>query len=283
MAELLQRAYNEKYIVGAFSSWNIEMVKANLESAIEEESPIILESGYFTKGFTNPVMDPLMPSIKLLTKNVKIPVAIHLDHASNLQTIMQGIRLGVTSVMIDGSHLTFEENVMLTRNVVEIAHSVGVSVEAEFGRLTKAEDGKHFEFEESNLTDPRGASEFVNKTKVDALAVSVGNVHGLYESKAQIDFDRVKAINDLVGIPLVLHGGSGIPEEAVKKLRRIGVSKINIGHAVQIAFTNGLRKALSVNLETAINPILVFESARKEMKREVKKRIKMFGSSRKSF
>lgn len=279
MAELLQKAYAEKYIVGAFSSWNTEMAQAIIEAAEEERSPVILESGHFVADFDYRKVDYLVPTIKMIVENASIPASIHLDHAASIEAVIQAIRLGVSSVMIDGSHLSLEENIALTRRVVNVAHSVGVSVEAEVGRIGKAEAGKSTGLGQTILTDPRDANRFVNETRVDALAISAGNIHGLCMEQAKIDFDGVKEIKKLVDIPLVLHGGTGIPPDAVRKLRTLGVSKINIGHAVILAFVEGIRKVLNTDLEKANNPRLIFASAREAMKNEVKKKMKLFGSS----
>jgi fructose-bisphosphate aldolase class II len=227
-------------------------------------------------------------------------MSLHLDHGEDFDTVSKCVEAGFTSVMIDGSHLKFDENIALTKRVVDLAHPMGVAVEAELGRLAGVEE-KTVEEKEAILTDPDSAREFVDRTGVDALAVAVGTSHGAYKFKAEpkLDFARLKAISDRVHVPLVLHGASsvpawiiekaskygaelggakGIPEDHIKQAISLGISKINIDTDLRLAFTATVREVLA-NSPKEFDPRKILGPAKEAMKEVVKGKMRLFGSS----
>jgi fructose-bisphosphate aldolase class II len=230
-------------------------------------------------------------------------MSLHLDHGEDFETVSKCIDAGFTSVMIDGSFLSFEENVALTKRVVDRAHKIGVSVEAELGRLAGVEE-KTVEEKEAVLTDPEAAEKFVKRTGVDALAVAIGTSHGAYKFKgeAKLDFERLKLIAQKIDIPLVLHGASsvpawiiekatkygaelsgakGIPEDHIKKAISMGISKINIDTDLRLAFTATVREVLA-NSPKEFDPRKILGPAKDAMKEVVKSKMRLFGSSGKA-
>src|SRR5690606_8559770 len=178
---------------------------------------------------------------------VKVPLALHLDHGTDFNQVMQCIRNGFSSVMYDGSHEPLEVNIDNTAKIVEIAHAVGVSVEGEIGRLVGIEDDIEVSELEAALTVPEHAERFVRETGVDFVAVAIGTRHGFYKGEPKLDFDRLKRIRELVNIPIVLHGGSGVPDHQVRQAISLGVSKINIDTELRHAFVTAVRQVLAEN------------------------------------
>mgnify|MGYP001044994965 CR=1 FL=1 len=276
MLEMLRDAQANRYAVGYFESWNLESMRAVIEAAQEERQPVIVG---FNGGFLaarGRELEHYAALGKIAVEKATVPTLLLLNEASDFQQVTESLRLGFTSVMIDGSSLPFDENVNLTRRVVQIAHSAGACVEAQLDTLPHAKEGVCVEeVKLASLTDPRRAAEFVHETGVDALSVSVGNIHTLYRGEARIDFGRLKEIRDLVGIPLVMHGATGIPDDSLKKAIRAGICKVNLGIALRRAFTNGMKKALEKPSLT--DPEEILESGEREMKELVKSKIKVYG------
>lgn len=224
---ILHQAYNNKYAVGSFNAYNYETFKGIIDAGVETNTPIIVAFG--AKYLENMSLETAMAIVKSIAQDISIPVCLHLDHCSDLDTIFKAIKAGFGSVMYDGSALPFEENVKNTKLVCEVAHACNVSVEAELGSIAageKSHEGKETDVEA--YTDPLAAKKFVEESKVDALAVSIGTVHGLYKGKPNIRIDILKSINEKLSIPLVLHGGSGTPEEDILNCIANGISKINV-------------------------------------------------------
>ena len=194
---------------------------------------------------------------------------------------MQCIRNGYSSVMIDGSHYPFEENVRLTQKVVEAAHAVGVSVEAELGRLGGTEDDLSVDAEDATLTNPEEAEEFVKRTGVDALAIAIGTAHGVYKGEPKLDFDRLKDIKDRIKIPVVLHGASGIPEADLKKAVSLGVNKVNVNTDFQQAYAERVREVLAKDPEV-YDPRKICGPGREAIKAAVIEKIEFLGSNGKA-
>jgi fructose-bisphosphate aldolase class II len=208
-------------------------------------------------------------------------VALHLDHGSSFDVIMRCIREGFSSVMFDGSKYPFQENIKLTKEVVKAAHSVGVTVEAELGKIGGAEDDVVVEDRDAKFTNPDEAEEFVEKTGVDALAIAIGTAHGVYKGKPKLDFDRLDKINSLLNMPLVLHGASGVPEEAVRKAVTMGINKVNVNTAFQQAFTAKIRE-LFANDSELYDPRKYCGPGRDAIKAKVKQKIEILGSKNKA-
>lgn len=227
MTELLEDARKKNYAVGSFSIANMEMVKGALKAAEEMHSPMILQIAEVR--LTNSPLELIGPLMVSAAKNTKVPVAVHFDHGLTLENIEKALEIGFTSVMIDGSHLSFDENVKITKRVKELADKYGADVEAEIGQVGGSEDGsENIEMKVTNLKD---AKRFVQETRVDALAVAIGNSHGVYKGTPKLRFDVLEELKENIETPLVLHGGSGITPEGFKECKNKGIRKINIATA----------------------------------------------------
>lgn len=280
MAEILQRADEEGYGVGGFNVNNLESLQAIIQAAEEEKSPLILATSEGAIKYMG--MDHVIGMVEGFLKNTDLPVALHLDHGGSFDAAMKCIRKGYSSVMIDASKHPFEENIANTKEVVQAAHAVGVTVEAELGRLVGSEDEITVTEREAAMTDPDEAVEFVKRTGVDCLAVAIGTAHGVYKGDPELDFDRLKAINEKVDIPLVLHGASGVPDSDVQKSIGMGIRKINVNTDFQQAFTAKLREDLADDPEL-YDPRKYCGPAREAMAEKVKEKIRAFGSNGKAW
>jgi fructose-bisphosphate aldolase class II len=299
--DLLVPARRKAYAVGAFNINNLETVLAVSDAADEEQSPAIV--AVTPSAIKYGGLPYLAKIVKTAAESSLVPVSLHLDHGEDFDTISKCIRAGFTSVMIDGSHMKFEENIALTKRVVDLAHPKKVSVEAELGRLAGVEE-KTVEEKEAILTDPNSAEKFVKRTNVDALAVAVGTSHGAYKFKAEpkLDFERLEIISEKVDIPLVLHGASsvpkwiiekavkygaqlegakGIPEEHIQKAISLGITKINIDTDLRLTFTATVREVLA-NSPKEFDPRKILGPAKDAIKEVVKSKMRLFGSSGKA-
>ncbi len=235
MKEMLEEARTKQYAVGAFEFWSYDSARAVLKVAKELGLPAILQVGHFERDYMDGYENAKIFA-EMAEKEFDVPVALHLDHAETYEEVMKALEAGFTSVMIDGSMLSFEENVALTKRVVEAARKYGASVEAELGKLAGNEGTKSLEEEEAEQTSPEEAARFVELTGVDALAVAIGTAHGLYTRPPKINIDRLKEIAAKVSIPLVLHGGSGTPADKVEEAVQNGIAKVNICTEFIVAF-----------------------------------------------
>lgn len=282
MKEMLIKAKEEGYAVGQFNVNNLEFTQAILQAAEEEKSPVILGvsegAARYMGGFY-----PVVQLIKALIKeyNVTVPVAIHLDHGSSFEKCMQAIRAGFTSVMIDGSHLPLEENIALTKKVVDAAHAVGVSVEAELGRIGGQEDDIKVDDAEAMYAIPAECKELVERTGVDCLAPALGSVHGPYKGKPKLGFKQMQEISELTNVPLVLHGGTGIPTEDIQRAIKFGHAKINVNTENQIASAKVVRQVLDENPDL-YDPRKYLGPARDAIQQTVQSKMREFGSSGKA-
>jgi fructose-bisphosphate aldolase class II len=299
--ELLLPARQKGYAVGAFNINNLEALLAVAEAAVEEKSPAIVAVTPSAIKYAG--LSYLSKIVRTAAESALVPMSLHLDHGENFEIVSKCVEAGFTSVMIDGSFLKFEENVTLTKKVVNLAHPKGVSVEAELGRLAGVEEST-VEEKEAVLTDPNAAKEFVQRTGVDALAVAIGTSHGAYKFKAEpkLDFERLGLIRERVSVPLVLHGASsvpqwiiekaskygaeltgakGIPEEHIKKAISLGIAKINIDTDLRLAFTATVREVLANNPKE-FDPRKILGPAKDAMKEVIKGKMHLFGSSGKA-
>ncbi|MCL0028163.1 class II fructose-1,6-bisphosphate aldolase [Peptococcaceae bacterium] len=279
VAELLKKAEEGKYAVGAFNCNNMEIVQAIITAAEAERAPVIIQASQGAIKYAD--LEWVAGMAKLAAERAKVPAAIHLDHGTSFEQCVKCIRAGFSSVMIDGSKLPFEENVALTNKVVEVARAVGVSVEAELGKIGGTEDDISVDEREAMLTDPDEAKEFVERTKVDSLAVAIGTAHGQYKGRPELDFDRLEKIKKLVKIPIVLHGSSGVPDEDIRRAISLGVSKVNIDTNIREAFTNTMRKILNEKPKE-IDPRKVLRPAREAAVEIIREKIRLFGTSGKA-
>lgn len=263
----------EKCAVGAFNVHNMEYTQAVVRAAEAENAPVILMIGEPMIPYAG--LDMLAAICKEAADAARVPVAIALDHGKIKDNIDRCIQLGIC-VMVDGSHLTFEENVALTRDVVERAHARGLSVEGEIGSIGGSEDGEAQR--EKMMTDPVAAAEFAEKSGVDILAVSIGNVHGLYHGECHIDINRLKQIEKRVHVPLVMHGGSDLEEGISKEAIQNGIRKFNIGTDLKYAFSTALMATLS-QTPMPFQPLAVFGPARDAVELIAREKIRLFGTS----
>ena len=228
MKEILDKARKEKFAIGAFEFWSLDSAQAVVQSASELSMPAILQAGLLECEFAGGIKN-LYRIAKIVAEDfTNVPVALHLDHAEEYDFILSALEAGFTSVMIDASKISFEDNIAITKKVVDAAQPYGASVEAELGKLPGNEGSISVSEAEAAQTDPEEARRFVEATGIDALAVAIGTVHGFYNFTPNINIDRLKAIADLVPIPLVLHGGSGTPDEKVLEAISHGITKVNI-------------------------------------------------------
>jgi len=241
--ELLIKADKEGYAVGAFNVENMEMVMAVVKAAEEMNAPAILQTTPSTVKYAGLPM--YYANVKAAAENASVPIALHLDHGSSFELAMQALRCGYTSIMIDGSQKSFEENVAISKMVVDACSPSGIPVEAELGKVGGKEDD--MECDTPGYTEPQDAMEFVKKTGISSLAVAIGTAHGIYKGEPKLDLERLSEIRKLVSIPLVLHGASGVPDETVKECIRRGISKVNFATELRIAYSDGVKKYLEEN------------------------------------
>ena len=274
-SELLLDAQKNGYAVGAFNVNNMEIIQAIIEAAEETNSPVILQASQ--GGIKYAGIEYIAALGKLAAENAKVPVALHLDHGTDFDQVMLCIRNGFSSVMIDGSRFPLEENIAFTKKVIEVAHAVGVTVEAELGKIGGTEDHITVSEEDATFTSPEEAVRFVNETNVDYLAIAVGTAHGVYVGEPKLDFDRIKAIRQAIDVPLVLHGSSGVPYEALEKAISLGICKINIDTDIRIAFANGIKDFIKKDPDN-FDPRKMLAPAKEAMKEVIKEKLHVFGS-----
>jgi len=279
MTELMQQAKREKFAVGQFNMNNLEFAKAIMEAAEEENSPFIY--GVSEGAIKYMGLDYVVAIARAAAEKSKIPVVLHLDHGSSFEVAMQCIKAGFTSVMFDGSHYPLEENIRLTREVVNAAHAMGISVEGELGTIGGTEDDLSVAEEDAKLAKPEEAIRFFEETKVDALAIAVGTAHGMYKGEVRIRYHIIEEVSSKVPVPIVLHGGSGVPDEAIRKSIELGVGKINVNTENQVAMTNAI-KELFAKKPDVYDPRKYLGPAKDAMKEVVKSKMRLFGSSGKA-
>ena len=244
LKELLDQAKVEHKAVGAFNGTTLEAIRGIIQAAEELNAPVILQHAQSHDDLID--LEEIGPVMKYYAERAKVPVALHLDHGSSFERCVQALRLGFTSVMYDASAKSFEENAAETAEIVKIAHAVGASVEAELGKVGGKEDDLEAE-NDSPYTDPQQAKEFAERTNATSLAVAIGTAHGLYQGTPKLDFERLAAIREVVSIPLVLHGASGVPDDAVRESIRLGICKVNFATELRIAYSDGVKKYLAEN------------------------------------
>lgn len=280
MTDMLNKGKAEGYAVGQFNINNLEFTQAILQAAEEEKSPVILGvsegAARYMGGFKTVVkmVEGLLEDYK-----ITVPVAIHLDHGSSFEKCKEAIDAGFTSVMIDASHDPFEENIAITSKVVEYAHAKGVSVEAELGTVGGQEDD--VVADGVIYADAKECEELVKRTKIDCLAPALGSVHGPYKGEPNLGFAEMEEIGNLTGVPLVLHGGTGIPTKDIQKAISLGTAKINVNTENQIASAKKVREVLAEN-PNMYDPRKYLGPAREAIKETVIGKMREFGSSGKA-
>ncbi|MBA7626532.1 putative fructose-bisphosphate aldolase [subsurface metagenome] len=276
VAELLRRADEGNYAIGAFNFTDMTDIKAIVEAAEEEKAPVILLANW------QPIVDYIgIEYLKNIVETAKkfssVPIVLQLDHGKDFRQVITCIQYSFDSIMIDGSYLPYEENVALTKKVVEIAHGVGIGVEAELGRIGGVEEGIAAE-SRPVFTEPKIAKKFVEDTGVDALAIAFGTAHGFYKDEPKLAFDILEKTNRLTDIPLVMHGGTGVPQESLKKSIILGINKVNIGTDLKVAYFNALKEGAIRHAED-MNLIEVLRAAKDKVKEIVKTKMRLLGAS----
>lgn len=273
--DIITKAQQGGYAVPAFNAENMEMAQAIVAAAEEAHSPVLIQTTAPTVKYFVPTMTHAI--VRELAERASVPVALHLDHCSSFDDVMVAIKAGYTSVMFDGSKLPFEENLRITRQVVETARPMGITVEAELGCVGGKEDNVSAD---AIYTDVDEAREFVERTDVDLLAVAIGTAHGFYKGEPKLDFERIAAIRDAVSAPLVLHGGSGVPEASVKRAISLGMAKVNFATELRAAATVAVREVLCD--ESVIDPKKYMGAAREAVKALCLEKIDMCSSANKA-
>lgn len=276
---LLEKADREGYAVGAFNANNMEIIQAILKAAELENSPVIMQASQGAINYAG--LDFITGMVKIAAESSKIPVALHLDHGTDFAQVVKCIRSGFSSVMYDGSKLPLEENIAMTNKVLDIARPIGVSVEAELGKIGGTEDNVSVSEKEALYTEPEEARYFVEHTGIKSLAIAIGTAHGQYKGEPRLDFDRLATIKSLVKIPVVLHGSSGVPDEAVQKAIKLGICKVNIDTNIREAFVGEMRKVM-VAKPDEIDPRKILGPAREATIEIIRNKMRVFGSSGKA-
>ena len=302
--EMFEKSMKEHFAIGAFNVNNMEIIQGIVDAASEENSPVILQASSGAIKYARPTY--LKKMVEAAVEETNIPIALHLDHGPDFETCKACVDVGFTSVMIDGSKYDFEENIRLTKQVVDYAHAHGVVVEAELGKLAGIEDDVNVAESDAKYTDPDQAAEFVTRTGCDSLAIAIGTSHGAYKFKgeAKLRFDILAKIKEKIpNTPIVLHGAStvipelvdmcnkygadipgakGVPDEILHEASISGVSKINVDTDLRLAMTAQIRKVFAEE-PSAFDPRKYLTPARDEIKRTVGHKIKdVFGSSNKA-
>lgn len=276
--ELLLNAQKGGYAIGAFNVENMEMAMAVVAAAEETKSPVLIQTTPGTVKYAN--LDLYLANVATLAKNASVPVAMHLDHGNSFELCMKAYRVGYTSIMIDGSKLSFEDNIALTKSVVDACHPGGIPVEGELGKVGGKEDDL-VNGDDNPYTDPQEAKEFVERTGVDYLAVGIGTSHGIYKGVPKVNVDCLSEIRKVVDIPLVLHGTSGVPDEQVRDCISRGICKVNYATDLRIAFTKGIKAYISENPD-AYDPKKYNAVGMEEVKKYVMQKMEVVGSINKA-
>ena len=270
--KMLLDAQKGGYAVGAFNVENMEMVMAVIAAAEELKAPLMLQTTPSTVKYAG--LDMYLANVKTAAERASVPVCMHLDHGDIFDLAMQALRTGYSSIMIDGSHSVFEENIAVTKAVADACRPSHIPVEAELGKVGGKEDD--LDGGSGGYTDPMEAKEFAERTGIGSLAVAIGTAHGVYKGEPKLDLDRLAEIRKVVSIPLVLHGASGLSEEAVKESIKRGICKVNFATELRIAYTDGVKEFLAANPD-AFDPKKYGKTAMEHVKEIVKLRMKMCG------
>jgi len=276
MNEFLPKAKEKKFAVGQFNMNNLEFAKAITEAAMAEKSPFIF--GVSEGALKYMGIEYTVAIAEAAAKQSGLPIALHLDHGSTFEVAMKCIRAGFSSVMFDGSHHSFEENIRLTKEVVKAARAMGVSVEGELGTIGGVEDDISVDEADAALAKPEEAIRFWEETGVDCVAIAVGTAHGMYKGEVKIRYDIIEEVAKAIPVPIVLHGGSGVPDEAIRLSIAAGVGKINVNTENQVACTDAIREVLNKDANV-YDPRKYLTPAKNAMVEVVRSKIRLFGSS----
>ena len=284
--EILEKARKEKYCVGAFDASNLEMGQKIIEAAEEKKSPVIIMG--LTPDLQGDMLDFWLYGMKKMAEKASVPVCLHLDHATDMDFLKKCVDEGFTSVMYDGSTFPLEDNIRLTKEAVDYAHAHGVTVEAELGHVGdglvsgEAKADGEYDNPDDYLTNPDEMKRFLEETQVDCLAVAVGTSHGVYVHTPKLHFDRLDTLNEISTVPMVMHGGSGTPDDQIKKAVERGICKLNIYSEMLSAYYGALKQKLETSASLAIWVSKANEEPLKALKEVVKEKIDLMGSAGKA-
>jgi len=279
MKAMLNAARRAGYAVGAFNILDYNSTKAVIEAAEHQKAPVIIQTSAKTVIFWG--SSAIISWVKELIRQVRVPIALHLDHCKDLQLIAECIDAGWSSVMIDASSKPFEENLAVSKQVVEMAHPQNVTVEAELGAIVGVEDDIHVKEQDAHLADPEQAVRFCEEVEPDCFAPAIGTAHGVYKGEPRIAYDRLEEIAAKAAVPLALHGGTGLSDEVFKKCIALGCAKVNISTQLKYAFIDGF-VAYHNSHNTEYNPLKVIEAQFDALKAGIIEKINLFGSAGKA-
>lgn len=281
MKPVLEKAYQQHYAVGAFNIFNLNFLEAVTTAAIDKRSPVILNIA--EAHFTYVSLEHITPAIRAIADNSDIDMVLNLDHGLTLAGIERALTNGFTNIMFDGSHLDFEENMSQTKAVVDMCHQQGISVEAELGAVGGVEGGALYGAPDPNkYTNVEQAKIFVQETNVNFLAVAIGNTHGKYKGAPDLDFERLEALKEATGIPLVLHGGSGISDQDFKHSITLGISKINFFTGMSQVALAATSNYMAGAGDTYDDYPLMIQDVRQAVTKVVGEQMDIFGSTGKA-
>ncbi|AJJ63596.1 class II fructose-bisphosphate aldolase [Yersinia aldovae] len=272
---LIQHAWQHGYAIGAFSVHNAETIRAILLAAEQEQAPVMLQIGQ--KVISVMGLKPMKEMIDAFMHDITVPVCIHLDHSRSFEQTMEAVQAGFQSVMFDGSHLSFDENVRITRAVADVAHALNLGVEGEIGKIGGTEDDISVDEKDALITSCAEALKFSELTTVDYLAVSIGTAHGMYKQEPKLAFERLQEMREIVKKPIVLHGGSGVPDEQIRRAITLGVAKVNVDTELRQAFTQGVSEVLAASPDEYVLAVSLGRG-RDVMQQKVIEKIRLFGS-----
>ena len=270
--EMLLRAQKEGYAIGAFNVENMEMAQAVIAAAEEQRAPVIIQTTPGTVKYAS--LSLYMANVRALAEKATVPVVMHLDHGNSFELAAQALRAGYTSIMIDGSKLPLEENIALTKRVVDMCAPSGIPVEGELGHVGGKEDDTVCQ--DAGYTVPSEAIRFEAETGVSSMAVGVGTAHGIYAKTPVLNTELISTLKGILKVPMVLHGASGVPYEAVKDCISRGICKVNFATELRIAYTKGVKKAIEDN-PSAFDPKVYGRIARENVKQLVEEAMKVCG------
>jgi len=279
--ELFKKAKKGGYAIGAFNTSSLEITKAIITAAEKAKSPLIIETSEGEMNALTPAV--AVAEIATLAKKAKVPIVLHLDHGKSLESVKTAVEAGYTSVHLDGSSLPYDENVKVTKVAAKLAHLHKITIEGEVGHIAGSSESHNHKIEISkeDLTEPAEAQKFVKATGVDVLAVSIGNIHGVYSNPPQLDFKRLEEIAKKAKIYFSLHGGSGIPKNQIKKAIALGIVKVNVNTEIRMAFHKGILHEFEVNPNEVV-PYKYLPAGGEAVEKVVAEKIRLFGSAGKA-
>lgn len=276
--EMLKHAQEGGFAIPAFNIHNLETIQGVIEAAVELNAPVIIQTTPGTVRYAG--LEYVSAIVRKAAEMHRIPIALHLDHCGSREMILQCLRAGYTSIMVDGAELSYDENVNLVKEMVEIAHVMNVEVEGEIGRIGGVEDDLVVDEAHAALTIPSEAKQFAEDTTVDSLAVAIGTAHGMYKGVPKLDFDRLSEIRSMVDVPLVLHGASGLQDEQIIESVKRGITKVNIATELKNPFAQTIRERLKD--ESVNDPRKYLADARTSVKEVAMKKIRLCGANDKA-